>query len=163
DVSFAGVRSGKTSKGHRFLTSGDVNIASADAYVDTMRKAHVLVNRDERAKTMMDRIAAAAKDAGGVHDPEPSLVAEKASLFEDDKKAKIEDRVEKLGGIVFHNRLGTVREKVARMEKLATKIAAAIGLDAKKQELVARAAHICKFDLVSLMVGEFPELQGEMG
>jgi glycyl-tRNA synthetase beta chain len=241
DVSFADVRSGKTSKGHRFLASGDVTIASADAYVDTMRKAHVLVDRDERAKTMMDRIEAAAKAAGGVHDPETSLVAENASLveepfvvtgsfetqflelppsviravarghqkyfvvqksenellpkylavvntasspanitkgmdrvmrarlsdgrffFEEDKKAKIEDRVEKLGGIVFHNRLGTVREKVARMEKLATRIAAAIGLDAKKQELVARAAHVCKFDLVSLMVGEFPELQGEMG
>jgi glycyl-tRNA synthetase beta chain len=84
-------------------------------------------------------------------------------FFEEDKKAKIEDRVEKLGGIVFHNRLGTVREKVGRMVKLATRIAAAIGLDATKQKLVERAAHVCKFDLVALMVGEFPELQGEMG
>jgi len=60
-----------------------VTIPSADAYVDTMRSAHVLVNRDERAKTMMDRIDAAAKAAGGVHDPEASLVAENASLVEE--------------------------------------------------------------------------------
>lgn len=241
DVSFAGVRSGKTSLGHRFLAPGPFEIVSADAYVDALRAKHVLVDRDERAKTMMDRVAAAAKAAGGVHDPDAALIDENASLveephvvtgsyeekylalpaavirsvarghqkyfcvqrdadtllphylavvntaldpvriargndrvmrarladanffFEEDKKAKVEDRVEKLQGIVFHNRLGTVREKVARMEKLATRIAAALGLPAETTKLVERAAHLCKFDLVSLMVGEFPELQGDMG
>lgn len=241
DVSFAGVRSGRTTRGHRFLAPAEVTVPSADAYVDVMRTHHVLVDRDERAQTMMERVAAAAKAAGGVHDPEPGLVAENASLveepfvvtgsyeprflelpasviravarghqkyfcvqksehellpaylavvntandppritkgtdrvmrarladaqffYEEDKRAKLEDRVEKLGGIVFHNRLGTVREKVARMEALATRIADALGLAAGEKALVARAAHLCKFDLVSLMVGEFPELQGEMG
>jgi glycyl-tRNA synthetase beta chain len=90
-------------------------------------------------------------------------LADASFFFAEDKKAKLEDRVEKLGGIVFHNRLGTVREKVARMEKLAAKLAGALGLDAAAVALVQRAAHLCKFDLVSLMVGEFPELQGDMG
>ena len=49
------------------------------------------------------------------------------------------------------------------MEKLAAKIAGALGLSAATTKLVERAAHLCKFDLVSLMVGEFPELQGDMG
>ncbi|MDB5216417.1 MAG: Glycyl-tRNA synthetase beta chain, partial [Myxococcaceae bacterium] len=90
-------------------------------------------------------------------------LADARFFFEEDKKAKVEERVEKLQGIVFHNRLGTVREKVARMEKLAAKIAGALGLSADAVKHVERAAHLCKFDLVSLMVGEFPELQGDMG
>ena len=84
-------------------------------------------------------------------------------FFGEDKKAKIEDRVEKLAGIVFHNRLGTVREKVTRIEKLSARLAQSLGLDADTTAQVARAAHLCKFDLVALMVGEFPELQGSMG
>ncbi len=84
-------------------------------------------------------------------------------FFEEDKKAKLEDRVEKLSGIVFHNKLGTVREKVRRIERLATTIATQLGLGAEVVRQVERAAHLCKFDLVALMVGEFPELQGEMG
>jgi glycyl-tRNA synthetase beta chain len=84
-------------------------------------------------------------------------------FFEEDKKAKLEDRVEKLSGIVFHNKLGTVREKVTRIERLAAAIAEALELSADARAGAARAAHLCKFDLVSLMVGEFPELQGLMG
>ena len=90
-------------------------------------------------------------------------LADASFFFDEDKKAKTEERVDKLKGIVFHNRLGTVREKVARMERLAAKIAGAIGMSADQAKLVERAAHLCKFDLVSLMVGEFPELQGDMG
>ena len=83
-------------------------------------------------------------------------------FFEEDRKAKLEDRVAKLEGIVFHKKLGTVREKVRRIEQLARTIAAETGLTAEQREQVERAAHLCKFDLVALMVGEFPELQGEM-
>src|SRR5262249_36579928 len=90
-------------------------------------------------------------------------LADAEFFFTEDKKAKIEDRVAKLAGIVFHARLGTVREKVERIEKLAGAIAGALGVDDATKALVARAAHLCKFDLVSLMVGEFPELQGDMG
>lgn len=84
-------------------------------------------------------------------------------FFEEDKKVELEARVEKLAGIVFHNKLGTVREKVARIERLAVHLAGALGLDAEATARAHLAAHLCKLDLVSLMVGEFPELQGEMG
>jgi glycyl-tRNA synthetase beta chain len=90
-------------------------------------------------------------------------LADAEFFFGEDKKAKLEDRIEKLSGIVFHNRLGTVREKVARVERLAGILADHLGFSPEERARVARAAHLCKFDLVSLMVGEFPELQGSMG
>jgi glycyl-tRNA synthetase beta chain len=241
DVGFAGVRSTAKSRGHRFLSPDLFVVKSAETYEDQLRHHHVLVDRDERARVMMERVAAAAKAAGGVHDPEPSLVDENASLveephvvtgsfepvflslpaaviravarghqkyfcvqksddvllphyltvantandpamvakgndrvmrsrladarffFEEDKKARLEDKVEKLAGIVFHNRLGTVREKVARMERIARWLAEELGMPKDQAALVMRAAHLSKSDLVSLMVGEFPELQGHMG
>jgi glycyl-tRNA synthetase beta chain len=238
DVGFAGVRSTAKSRGHRFLSPGQFVVKDAASYVDQLRHHRVLVDRQERATTMMERVAAAAHAAGGVHDPEASLVDENASLveephvvtgsfdrayldlpaaviravarghqkyfcvqksedellphyvavvntandvakvakgndrvmrprladarffFEKDKQTSVEERVEKLSGIVFHNKLGTVREKVARIERLAGWLAPKLGADAAT---VVRAAHVCKADLVSLMVGEFPELQGYMG
>jgi glycyl-tRNA synthetase beta chain len=238
DVAFAGARSTAKSRGHRFLSPDLFVVKSASTYVDQLRHHRVLVDREERTKTMMERVAAAARAAGGVHDPEPSLVDENASLveephvvtgsfdraylalppaviravarghqkyfcvqksedellphyiavantandvaqvikgndrvmrprladaqffFEKDKRTSAEELVAKLGGIVFHNRLGSVREKVSRVQALAAWIAGKIGTDAS---LVARAAHLAKADLVSLMVGEFPELQGHMG
>jgi glycyl-tRNA synthetase beta chain len=251
DVSFAGVRSGRVSRGHRFFAPDPFDVKSAGTYVAQLRERHVVVDREERARTMMERVAAAARAAGGTFDPEPSLVDENASLveephvvtgsfdraylelpaaviraaarghqkyfcvhiaargaasgalgdeellphyiavvntanrpenvakgndrvmrarladarffYEEDKKAGLDARVDKLAGIVFHNRLGTVREKVTRIERLADRIAEMLDLDAPTCEQVRRAAHLCKFDLVSLMVGEFPELQGHMG
>ena len=242
-VTFAGVTSGKDSRGHRFLAPGAFALEGADRYVEQLRARHVLVDPEERKRTMMEKVAAAARAAGGTYDPEPSLVLENMTLieephvvtgsfdpafldlpatviravarghqkyfcvqsetnedillpsyiavantankpelvikgndramrprladarffYEEDKKARPEDRVAKLAGIVFHNKLGTVREKVTRIEGLASHLAKEIGLSADHQVLAARAAHLCKFDLVSLMVGEFPELQGHMG
>jgi glycyl-tRNA synthetase beta chain len=241
DVAFAGVRSGRESRGHRFLAPEPFALESADEYVDALRARHVIVDREERARAMMERVSLAAKALGGVHDPDASLVVENASLveepfvvtgsfdraflelpaaviravarghqkyfcvqdasdperllphylavantaldpgriakgndsvmrarladarffFEEDKKAKLEDRIEKLGGIVFHHRLGTVKEKVARIESLAAEIAR--DFEMANEGAVRRAARLCKADLVSLMVGEFPELQGHMG
>jgi glycyl-tRNA synthetase beta chain len=90
-------------------------------------------------------------------------LADARFFFEEDKKAKAEDKLARLAGIVFHNKLGSVREKVARIERLTTIFASALGLAPEQRALAERAAHLCKFDLVSLMVGEFPELQGHMG
>jgi glycyl-tRNA synthetase beta chain len=87
-------------------------------------------------------------------------LADARFFFEEDKRAPFEERIEKLRGIVFHNRLGTVFDKVGRIERLAKHIAHLTGDDA---ELAMRAARLCKADLASLMVGEFPELQGHMG
>jgi glycyl-tRNA synthetase beta chain len=240
-VAFAGVHAARSSRGHRFLSPGTFDVASPGSYVAQLRERHVLVDRDERVRTMMERVAAAAKAAGGSYDDEPMLVDENASLveepyvvtggyepaflklpaaviravarghqryfcvqksadellpsylavvntanrpdlitkgtdrvmrarladarffWEEDQKQPLDARYEKLGGIVFHNRLGTVKEKVERIARLAAHVAGALGLDDAKKAHVARAAHLAKCDLVSLMVGEFPELQGHMG
>ena len=85
-------------------------------------------------------------------------------FWQEDQKTPLDARLDKLGGIVFHNRLGTVREKVDRIERLAERIAETLGLDRRSAErAIGRAARLCKCDLVTLMVGEFPELQGHMG
>ncbi|MEI7894483.1 MAG: glycine--tRNA ligase subunit beta, partial [Myxococcales bacterium] len=90
-------------------------------------------------------------------------LADARFFFEEDKKVPLEARVEKLAGIVFHNRLGSVREKVDRLVKLAVLLAKELDVSLETRASIQRAAHLCKFDLVSLMVGEFPELQGHMG
>jgi glycyl-tRNA synthetase beta chain len=240
-VSFAGAHAARTSRGHRFLAPGLFDVKSPSTYVEQLRERHVLVDRAERVRTMMERVAAAASAAGGSYDDEAMLVDENASLveephvvtgafdpaflalpaaviravarghqryfcvqksadqllpsylavvntanrpdlitkgtdrvmrarladarffWEEDQKQPLDARYDKLGGIVFHNRLGTVKEKALRIARLAAHIAGTLGLDAAKTALVARAAHLAKCDLVSLMVGEFPELQGHMG
>ncbi|MCL2450834.1 MAG: glycine--tRNA ligase subunit beta, partial [Polyangiaceae bacterium] len=240
-VTFAGLKSGRASRGHRFLAPGAFDVVSPDEYVKQLRERHVLVDRDERATAMMNRVAEAARALGGVHDPEPGLVDENASLveepqvvagsfdpallalpafviravarghqkyfcvqrdedtllpnylvvantanrpdliargtdrvmrgrladarffWEEDQKTPLEDRLERLAGIVFHNRLGTVREKVDRIARLGRHIAEALSLPAAVRAQIERAARLCKCDLVTLMVGEFPELQGHMG
>ena len=80
---FAGVKSGRTSRGHRFLAPEPFDLAEANAYVETLRKHHVIVDRQERERTMMTKVAAAAQAKGGVHDPAALLVDENASLVEE--------------------------------------------------------------------------------
>ncbi len=72
-------------------------------------------------------------------------------------------RREKLAGVVFQKKLGTVLEKAERIEKLAGALGQLLGLDASTIAAATEGAHLAKCDLVSLMVGEFPELQGDMG
>jgi glycyl-tRNA synthetase beta chain len=90
-------------------------------------------------------------------------LADARFFWEEDRRKPLEARYEKLSGIVFHHRLGTVQEKVERIERLAGLIGEAIGVLAAQKAEIARAARLCKCDLVTLMVGEFPELQGQMG
>jgi glycyl-tRNA synthetase beta chain len=241
DVNFAGIRSGRASRGHRFLAPGNFDIESPATYVEQLRNAHVLANRNEREETMMARVNDAAKKLGGSFVMDQYLVDENASLveephvvtgsfdksflelpreviiavarghqkyfsvedskknllpnylaivntannpaniikgnnrvmtarlsdakffFEEDKKHGFSRWNEKIGTIVFHVRLGSVKEKVARIGKLAGQIATLAEVDAATHKNVSRAAQLCKSDLASLMVGEFPELQGTMG
>lgn len=241
DVEFADRKSGRKTRGHRFLAPNEIELQNASEYEAALEKIHVIADRERRERTMSERVAAAAGALGGVADAAPILVSENRSLveepfivqgefeqrflelpadviravarghqryfciekedgsllpqylsvvntaldpariakgqdrvmrarlsdaaffFAEDKKVDLEARVEKLAGIVFHARLGTVRAKVARLEALATQLARAIQGDDKLSAAAHLAAHLCKFDLVSLMVGEFPELQGEMG
>jgi glycyl-tRNA synthetase beta chain len=81
-------------------------------------------------------------------------------FWEGDLKVPLADRLPKLDSIVFHEKLGTQGERVKRIAALARDLAPAVGADA---DLAARAAMLAKADLVSEMVGEFPELQGLMG
>ena len=81
-------------------------------------------------------------------------------FWESDLKRPLRENVEKLDRIVFHEKLGSQGERVARLERLAGEIAPLVGAGAHEAR---RAAHLAKADLVSEMVGEFPELQGVMG
>ena len=87
-------------------------------------------------------------------------LADARFFFDTDRKTRLEDQVTKLGNVVYHNRLGTQLERVQRIRKLAGSIAERLNCDA---DLAERAAWLCKADLMSEMVGEFPELQGIMG
>lgn len=77
-----------------------------------------------------------------------------------DRKQSLESFLPKLDSVVFHAKLGTQGQRVARLERLARTIAQKLGAD---PALAARAARLAKADLASGMVGEFPELQGVMG
>jgi glycyl-tRNA synthetase beta chain len=81
-------------------------------------------------------------------------------FYETDLKIRLEDRLPKFDGIVFHEKLGTQAERIARVERLAAEIAPLVGADVEKAK---RAAKLAKADLLTEVVGEFPELQGLMG
>jgi glycyl-tRNA synthetase beta chain len=240
-VTFAGVTSGRETRGHRFLAPAAFGLAHADGYRDALRSRHVIVDRTERRDLMMQRVAEAAARAGGKHDDAELLVVENASMVEEpfivigefereflelpagvirsvarghqryfcvetgpdtltphyiavantalqpdniakgmnrvmrarlsdarffyreDLKTSTDTRNEKLRGVVFHNKLGTVWDKKERLRKLVAKWAPAAGITGEELTLLDRAADTCKADLTSLMVGEFPELQGHMG
>jgi glycyl-tRNA synthetase beta chain len=81
-------------------------------------------------------------------------------FYETDLKTKLEDRLPKFNSIVFHEKLGTQAERIARIERLAAEIAPVVGADTEKTR---RAARLAKADLLTEVVGEFPELQGLMG
>ncbi|MDB5803225.1 MAG: glycine--tRNA ligase subunit beta [Betaproteobacteria bacterium] len=81
-------------------------------------------------------------------------------FFDFDRREKLESRLAALGSVVYHNKLGTQGERVKRLEQLAGAIADSLKFDATKAK---RAALLAKADLVTNMVGEFPELQGIMG
>lgn len=82
-------------------------------------------------------------------------------FFQEDLKEPLSKKVEALKGVVFHSRLGTSFEKVERIVALSAHLSRTLAPE--KEELVSRASWLCKADLTSLMVGEFPDLQGIMG
>ena len=81
-------------------------------------------------------------------------------FYETDLKTRLEARLPKFEQIVFHEKLGTQAERIARIVALAGQLAPIVGADVAKAE---RAAQLCKADLLTEVVGEFPELQGLMG
>jgi len=234
-----GLSSGKTTLGHRFLSSGEIVIGSATEYADKLAAGKVIVSFAERRAAIAAQLDAQAAKLVARLNPADGLLDEVTALVEwpavyvgefeaeylevpqecliltmqqnqkyfplldgagkllnkflivsnmqvadprhivggnarvvrprlsdarffynQDRKQTLASRVEKLGSIVYHNKLGTLLQRAERLEALARKIALRLGADG---ELAARAARLAKADLVTDMVGEFPELQGIMG
>ncbi|MEP7084892.1 MAG: glycine--tRNA ligase subunit beta, partial [Betaproteobacteria bacterium] len=87
-------------------------------------------------------------------------LADAKFFYDQDRKFKLADRVARLAYVVYHSKLGTQLQRVERLQKLAAQIAKLIGSD---PGLAQHAAALAKADLLTDMVGEFPELQGIMG
>jgi glycyl-tRNA synthetase beta chain len=111
-----------------------------------------------------------AKDMGLIREGNERVLAARLAdakfFFDEDRKVRLEDRIKKLSGVTFHQKLGTMAQKQERLEKLVTIIAPLLNPRAGKDETVnqcRRAARLCKADLLTGVVGEFPELQGIMG
>jgi glycyl-tRNA synthetase beta chain len=241
-LEIAGIRSGRMSRGHRFLAPGEIAIPAAARYIELMRAGHVMVDPEERTRLMRERLLAAAREAGGDLIEDEFLMGENLSLVEEphvivggfaeeflelparvilevakghqryfgvrdpksgallprylavvntaeepanirrgndrvmrarlsdarffyreDLKTPLAARREKLGGIVFQKRLGSVLAKAERVERLSRELGLLLMLPEATLLAAASGAHLAKCDLVALMVGEFPELQGEMG
>lgn len=239
----AGITSGNVTRGHRFHAPAEIVLTGADAYVEQLRAAKVLVDQEERAAIIRARASALAAEAGLQLVEDEGLVAENAGLtewpvpllgrfdeayldvppeviqltarvnqkyfvcrsadgklanafvctanieatdggakivegngkvlaarlsdarffYETDLKTKLDDLRPKLEKIVFHEKLGTVADKVERVAKLAEWLASEGIVPNCDPALARRAVELAKADLVTGMVGEFPELQGLMG
>jgi glycyl-tRNA synthetase beta chain len=237
----ASVRSGATTRGHRFHGDRPFEVAGFADYAQKLKGKKVLLSGEERAALIAKEAHARAKEAGLALVEDEGLTAENAGLaewptvlmgtfdedflavpaealitsmrthqkcfalkdpatgklanrfllvsnlkakdggaaivagnervirarladarffWEQDLKKTLPAMAHELGGITFHEKLGTQAERVERITELARQIAGAVDAE---PELAGRAAQLCKADLVSGMVGEFPELQGLMG
>jgi glycyl-tRNA synthetase beta chain len=235
-----GIRSGNATRGHRFLSSGEVSVKRYEDYDMALAKRHVIVDEKARVEAIRHDAKNLAMAQGLELIEDEALLKEVAGLVEwpvvlmgefdeaflsvppeviittiknnqkcfclrardgklankyilvsnqiasdggkeiirgnnkviaarlsdakffwdQDRKTKLEDLLPKLDSITFHAKLGSQGERVKRIEALAGEIAKTIGADVAKAQL---AAKLCKADLVTAMVGEFPELQGLMG
>lgn len=90
-------------------------------------------------------------------------LADARFFYEEDKKLEINQALSQLENVVFHEELGTIGDKVRRVKEIAGQLAVKLELEENMIAKINRSAEICKFDLVSQMVNEFPELQGIMG
>ena len=111
-----------------------------------------------------------AKDMGLIREGNERVLAARLAdakfFFDEDRKVRLEDRVKKLAGVTFHQKLGTMAQKQERLEKLVTIVAPLLNPGAENNETInqcRRAAKLSKTDLLTGVVGEFPELQGIMG
>ncbi len=84
-------------------------------------------------------------------------------FWEEDRKVPLEERVESLEGVVFLGGLGNNLQRTHRLEQLSSRIGNELNLSSEERHHLARAAHLCKADLLTGLVGEFPDLQGDVG
>jgi glycyl-tRNA synthetase beta chain len=90
-------------------------------------------------------------------------LADAKFFFDEDRRTRLDERVKKLSGVTFHQKLGTMGQKQERVRTLAGFIAAQSAQSHEVRQACDRAAGLCKADLLTGIVGEFPELQGIMG
>lgn len=90
-------------------------------------------------------------------------LADARFFYNEDRNQSINQYIEKLKTVIFQEELGTVYDKLIRVRKISKKIAALLNISEEETNALDRAASICKFDLVTSMVNEFPELQGVIG
>jgi glycyl-tRNA synthetase beta chain len=242
-LSWAGITSGRHSRGHRFLAGGPVEIATADTYVEVLRAAHVVVDPEVRRDLVRAELARLEHETGlrvrpdealldevihlgeypvgvsGTFDPSflevpeeiivtamrthqryfamehedgrlanrfatlmativkdpvvvqhgnekviASRLADAKFFFAEDRKKSFEQWNEKLASVVFQAKLGdkakTIGQKLRRIEAVVGALGQRVTCN---RDVALRAAHLCKADLGSSVVGEFPELQGVMG
>jgi glycyl-tRNA synthetase beta chain len=248
---FAGIQSGNTTWGHRFLSSGLIEVRRYDDYVEKLHKAHVILDGEQRKAIIFEAVKSAAFVHGLEMIPDEGLLDEVAGLAEwpvvligaiqdefmdvppeilqtsmrthqkyfslrypetgspaeasakagkmanrfalvanmiaedggkeivagnervlrarlsdakffwdQDRKTRLSDRINALDNIVFHAQLGSQLQRAVRIEKLSDEIAQKIRANVA---LSCSAALLCKADLTTGVVGEFPELQGVMG
>src|SRR5699024_1077234 len=89
--------------------------------------------------------------------------ADAVFFYEEDQSQTIDFYQNKLERVVFQEKLGTYSEKVGRIVDITKKLTSTLNVDEETATTAARAAEICKFDLMTDMVNEFTELQGVMG
>lgn len=238
---FADIDSGDTTRGHRFMAPGPVQVSGIASYLEAMKKASVVIDQNQRKKTIVEKLHELAKKAGGVPDADETLVEEVMFLVEapfpvlcsfekeflelpkevlvttmkkhqkyfpvldaggralnyfiavnntevidaavvvnghervlrarlsdarffygEDQKKSLPGLSESLKNVLYQKKLGTSYEKMERFRSLAVQLAETL-MNPTIKGKVERAAYLCKADLVSEMVGEFPELQGVMG
>jgi glycyl-tRNA synthetase beta chain len=239
DGEVLGLRSGRQSRGHRFMHPQPVHVADADGWLDAMRSAKVLADPAERRARIRDEVARAATETGGVPRLDDALLDEIANLTEwpaaiacsfergflavpqealvttmeanqkfvpvfdadgrltehfigianlesrqpaevrkgyervirprfadakffwdEDLKTPLASYQEQLKAVTYQQALGSLWDKSVRVAELARVVANRVGVDAGA---ATRAASLSKCDLLTRMVGEFPELQGVMG
>ena len=239
---FGAVESGRTTLGHRFLSTGPLTVDDAGSYADTLKAEYVMLDPEQRKEKFEEDARALAKrekllffavdeqlveeNAGLVEwpvvrmgqidadfmnlppevlrsamrthqryfslldendRPVPRFImvantetasddaaivagnervlrarlADARFFWNQDRKQKLVDRLPQLEGVVFHARLGSMADKARRIERLARTLCHYI--DGADPDKAARAGLLCKADLVTEMVGEFPDLQGTMG
>ncbi len=236
----AGIKSGDTTEGHRFMSSGKIKVSGVKDYLKKIEDAHVIVDPEERKRIIKDALKKEAEKVQGIPDDDPELLDSVANLvefpfpicgsfeerflslpapvivtpmkehqryfpiynkdgtlkprfvainntvpkdpevvrkghervlkarltdaeffFKEDQKIPLLKRLDELKQVIYHSELGTSYEKIERFTKLAEYIADIIAPD--MLEDIRLVCKLCKCDLTTLMVSEFPDLQGVMG
>jgi glycyl-tRNA synthetase beta chain len=140
----------------------------AEALISSMKEHqkyfHLLDDQGDLLPYFITVANIESSDPGQVIDGNERVIRPRLSdadfFFTSDKKIRLEDRVEQLGSIVFQQQLGTLYDKTQRLVTLAGDLASRTGAD---ESMAQRAALLCKTDLLTLMVGEFPNMQGVAG